>query len=66
MADLPGVGSHLKDHVAVTTNYMDKSKLALSYLKPVGLVQNLQAISAMVQYKLTGRGPLASNVSSSG
>lgn len=63
IADLPGVGSSLKDHIALNFNFMDKHKLSLSYLKPHGLVQTGKALTAAMQYRLIGRGPLSSNVS---
>ena len=63
LADIPGVGSHLKDHVSVDLAYMDKTKQALSFLKPKGLTQQMQALQATAQYLLTGKGPLSSNVS---
>lgn len=60
--NLPGVGSHLTDHVVADLVYMDKSKLSLAFLNPEGVWQMLKLAKAVLQYKLTGRGPLATNV----
>lgn len=63
VADLPGVGSNLQDHLAVSLSFMDKTKSTLSYLTPKGIVQNIRVLEATVKYKLTGKGPLSNNVS---
>ncbi|KAJ3527627.1 hypothetical protein NM688_g8104 [Phlebia brevispora] len=62
VADLPGVGSHVKDHIVVDLAYMDKTKQSLSFLDPVTLTQRAQALGAVAQYLLTGKGPLTSNI----
>ncbi len=62
VADLPGVGSNLKDHVVVDIGYMDKTKQSLSFLRPTSFTHSLQLIKALWQYKLTGKGPLTTNV----
>lgn len=62
VANLPGVGSHLKDHIVVDLAYMDKTKESLSFLSPTTLRHRFQLLKALVQYKLTGRGPLTCNV----
>ena len=63
VANLPGVGAHLKDHITVDLAYMDKTRQTLSYLKPSGLMQRMQAWKATAKYLFTGTGPLTSNVS---
>ena len=60
--DLPGVGAHLTDHVAVDLHFLDKTKSTLSFLKPYTLVQKLHLLKALAQYKVTGTGPLTCNV----
>lgn len=60
--DLNGVGSRLTDHAVIDLAYMDKSKTSLAYLKPQTLWQALKLTKALVQYKLTGKGPLTTNV----
>ncbi|KAJ3522291.1 hypothetical protein NM688_g8894 [Phlebia brevispora] len=62
VANIPGVGSHLKDHLVVDLAYMDKTRQSLSYLAPVTLTQRLRAFGATAQYLLTGKGPLTSNI----
>ena len=63
IADLPGVGSNLKDHVVVDLAYMDKSKSSLSFLRPTTLPMRLRFMKALLQYQLTGKGPFTTNVS---
>lgn len=62
IADLPGVGSGMKDHPVVDLGYMDKFKDALSYMRPQGFAKTVQFTKALLQYQLTGKGPLATNV----
>lgn len=66
VADLPGVGSNLMDHLVVDLAYMDKSKSSLNYLRPANVAQTIWAIKALWQYKLTGKGPLSTNAGLSG
>ncbi|KAF7791728.1 hypothetical protein EIP86_002752 [Pleurotus ostreatoroseus] len=61
IADLPGVGSNLKDHVVVDLAYMDKSKSSLSFLRPTTLPMRLRFMKALLQYQLTGKGPFTTN-----
>ena len=61
--DLPGVGSHLTDHVVVDLAYMDKTRTSLGFLKPQNPRQWLKFVKAVAQYQLTGKGPLTCNVS---
>ncbi|KAI0671884.1 GMC oxidoreductase [Trametes maxima] len=62
VADLPGVGSHLMDHVVIDLNYLDKSQSSLSFVEGRTLVHKLKLISAAWQYRLKGTGPLTTNV----
>ena len=63
--DLSGVGSGLKDHAVIDTRYASKYPDTLDYLKPKTLIQEAQSKSALLQYQLTGTGPLTSNVCNS-
>ncbi|KAI0067248.1 alcohol oxidase [Artomyces pyxidatus] len=63
VSDLPGVGAHLMDHPVVDVALADKSKGSLNYLqKPANFADHLNAVVALLQYTLTGKGPLTSNV----
>ncbi|KAH9902635.1 GMC oxidoreductase [Cubamyces lactineus] len=62
VADLPGVGSHLMDHVVVDLNYRDKTASSIGFVKGRTLVQQFKLISALWKYRLTATGPLTSNV----
>lgn len=64
VADLPGVGSGLKDHPVVDLNYMDKFKESLSFLRPTGPVSAVLFVKAALQWLVAGKGPLTTNVSS--
>ena len=63
VADLPGVGSHVKDHPVVDLAYMDRTRSSISFLAPTTFVQQLQLYKAYLQYKLFGTGPFTCNVS---
>ncbi|KAJ3521347.1 hypothetical protein NM688_g9027 [Phlebia brevispora] len=62
VADLPGVGSHLKDHPVVDIAYMDKSKTSLIYLRPTDFFMRLRFFGALLQYQFTKQGPFTTNV----
>ncbi|TCD71984.1 hypothetical protein EIP91_000116 [Steccherinum ochraceum] len=62
VADLPGVGSHLKDHPTVDYFFMDKSKTSLMFLRPSSLSQQLALVKHTLQYLLLGTGGLTTNV----
>lgn len=62
VANLPGVGSGLKDHASVDTRYASKYPDTLDYLSPETLRHQTQLAQALLQYKLTGTGPFTSNV----
>ncbi len=63
VADLPGVGSHLMDHVVIDLNIMDKSKSGLGHLKGETFLDGLKLMRELFTYRLTGRGALTTNVS---
>ncbi|KAI0076020.1 GMC oxidoreductase [Panus rudis PR-1116 ss-1] len=60
--DLPGVGSHLQDHLVIDLHFKDKNKTAINYLRPKNFIQQLKLMKAVFQYNLTGKGPLTTNV----
>ncbi|THH32228.1 hypothetical protein EUX98_g1965 [Antrodiella citrinella] len=64
VADLPGVGQHLKDHPVIDLYYMDKSKTSLMWLVPSSrtLVHTLKLHMNTVQYLMFGTGGLSTNV----
>ena len=62
VVDLPGVGTGLKDHPVVDLNYMDKYKQSLSFLRPSGPASGALFVKAVLQWLVTGKGPLTTNV----
>jgi len=62
VADLPGVGSHLQDHVVIDYFFEDKTKTSLNYLRPTNFTQKLKLANAIFEYQLFNRGPLTCNV----
>ena len=69
IADLPGVGSHLMDHLLVDYHFRDKTKSVLAGLSHdprrhgrFDLPAILKRLALLVQWGLTGRGPLTTNV----
>ena len=64
VADLPGVGAGLKDHVVVDLAYQDKSRTSLNYLRPANPAMTVRFIGSLLQYALTKGGPFTTNVSS--
>ncbi len=62
VVDLPGVGSGLKDHAVIDTRYANKYTDTLDYLKPKTLTQSARLTKALLEYQLTGTGPLTTNV----
>lgn len=62
VADLPGVGQHLQDHLVLDLHYKDKDKLSLSYLLDQGFFARLRVISNIWQFRMSGTGPLTTNV----
>jgi len=59
--DLPGVGSHLMDHIVVDVRYRDKSKSALR-LQPFTIWDHLRITLYTFQWMLFGTGPLSTNL----
>ncbi|KZT67962.1 GMC oxidoreductase [Daedalea quercina L-15889] len=69
LADLPGVGSHLMDHIVVSYHFRDKTKSVLAGLShdprrhgKFDISATLRRLALVVHYQLTGRGPLTTNV----
>ncbi|KAF8896484.1 hypothetical protein BD779DRAFT_1608694 [Infundibulicybe gibba] len=62
MHDLPGVGSNLVDHPVVDVYFKDKQNNSRKFLKPQGISDVPKLIAGVVQYLVSQRGPLASNV----
>lgn len=63
VADLPGVGQHLQDHLVLDLHYKDTDKLSLSYLLDQGFYARLRVMSNIWQFRMSGSGPLTTNVS---
>jgi choline dehydrogenase len=59
LADVPGVGKNLQDHLLVSVAYRDRSRTT-------GGVTPINLVGWLARYLVTGRGPLASNVAESG
>ncbi|OJT02449.1 hypothetical protein TRAPUB_7016 [Trametes pubescens] len=62
IANLPGVGSHLMDHPVVDLHFRDKSESSIAFVAGKSLAHRLKLISALLQYRLRGSGPLTSNI----
>ncbi|CDO75176.1 GMC oxidoreductase [Trametes cinnabarina] len=62
VADLPGVGSNLMDHVVVDLNYRDRTGNSLAFLRGRTLKHKLKLVRAIWEYKFRKTGPLTSNV----
>ena len=62
--NLPGVGSHLTDHIVIDLHYQDKTKSSLSFLnvKPKPFWDSVKTMQALLQWQLTGTGPMTTNV----
>ena len=59
VADVPGVGKNLQDHLLVSVAHRDKARIT-------GGITPLNLVGWLGRYLLTRRGPLASNVAESG
>jgi choline dehydrogenase len=57
VADLPGVGRNLQDHLVYTVNYETTDSRTLA---------NAESVPNLLRYLLFGRGPLTSNVAEAG
>ncbi|KAK7690471.1 hypothetical protein QCA50_005569 [Cerrena zonata] len=62
VAELPGVGSHLMDHLVIDLHFADKSNTGLYFLRAPGFGPKLRLIKALLEYKYTQKGPLTTNV----
>ena len=62
VANIPGVGSGLKDHAVIDTRYANKYTDTLDYLKPQTLAHSAKLTKALLEYQLAGTGPLSTNV----
>jgi choline dehydrogenase len=60
--DLPGVGSGLKDHLAIGSFFRDTSGQALGFLAPSNWWENIRLQAAKMRWFITGGGPLSSNI----
>jgi len=65
VADIPGVGSHLMDHLVIDLHYKDKTKSTLGYLNPKDIWHTFKLLAGLAQYRLTGKGPLSTNIAES-
>lgn len=63
IANLPGVGSYLKDHLTLDLFYKDKSKTSLMWLRALSFMQKMKLHKSTAQYLLFGTGALTTNVS---
>ncbi|TFY63174.1 hypothetical protein EVG20_g6435 [Dentipellis fragilis] len=68
VADLPGVGAHLRDHSSVDVTFRENSDLeGLTYLRrPKTFADRLNIAKGIAQYKLFGTGPLTTNIAEAG
>ncbi|GBE87857.1 Dehydrogenase patE [Sparassis crispa] len=64
VADLPGVGAHLMDHPTIDLYFRDKTRALEAGMShtPKGFMKTLGFFRAMLQYQLTRRGPLTTNL----
>ncbi|KAI0052309.1 GMC oxidoreductase [Auriscalpium vulgare] len=61
--DSPGVGAHLMDHPVVDTAFAEKEKNSYNFLIwPYGIWEWFRLFGAVLQYLVTGKGPLTTNV----
>lgn len=60
--DLPGVGSHLVDHPVVDLNFKDKLNASTKHIKPHSVIEVFKVLGSTLQYLLTRKGPLGTNV----
>ncbi|KAI8980017.1 GMC oxidoreductase [Trametes punicea] len=62
VADLPGVGSNLMDHVVIDLNYRDETKTSIGFVAGKTFAQQFKLIRALWEYRTRKTGPLTSNV----
>ncbi|KAG5646982.1 hypothetical protein DXG03_001705 [Asterophora parasitica] len=60
--DLPGVGSKLVDHPVVDLYFKDKRDDSPKFFQPKSIPDVFRLLKAIVQYRVSGRGPLTTNV----
>ncbi|KAI5115370.1 hypothetical protein M0805_009230 [Coniferiporia weirii] len=60
--DLPGVGQHLMDHASVNVNFRTKPGMSLMYMGSTMLFEKLRGTCRLVQWLLTGGGPISTNI----
>ncbi|KAI6025912.1 hypothetical protein F5J12DRAFT_925738 [Pisolithus orientalis] len=61
VADHPGVGSNLSDHVTFHMRLAERMGISLGYLQPSDLHAKFKLARDLLRYKLRGTGPLSSN-----
>jgi len=59
--DMPGMGSHLQDHLVVNVTYRDKTKTSLSFASTT-IWDKIRLTLYSTQWSLFGTGPMTSNV----
>ena len=62
VANIPGVGQHLKDHATLDLHFMDKTKTSLMFLRPRTLWRTIRMHMNTMQYLVFGTGGLTTNV----
>lgn len=62
IADLPGVGAHLMDHIVTNASFKETTGKSLVVLRPRSAGEALRAVPHFARYFLTGKGGLTSNV----
>ncbi|KAF8270546.1 alcohol oxidase [Lactarius quietus] len=62
VSSLPGVGEHLMDHPVVDVALAETTGTSIAFLKPRTAWHHIQRLTALLTYKLTGKGPLSSNI----
>ncbi|KAI0342707.1 GMC oxidoreductase [Trametopsis cervina] len=60
--DLPGVGSHLKDHAVIDVIYANKKRDTNDFYRPKTFGHTIQFFKYVAQYELHGTGPFTSNL----
>lgn len=66
LVDLPGVGQNLIDHPVVDVNFHAKRGESINYVgKPQGVYEIVKTLGATLQYLVTRKGPLTTNVGES-
>ncbi|KZV65546.1 GMC oxidoreductase [Peniophora sp. CONT] len=66
VADLPGVGAHLMDHIVTNACFKDTSGSSLVVLRPRNVKEFLRALPHLARYILMGKGGLTCNIAEAG